>query len=329
MKLITAIACVAAVLASVDASLVLEDDFDWDSIPPSRDLAYHKCYEGFKCARLEVPLDWLDESDNRTAVIAIRTFPARVDDDSPLFGGSILSNPGGPGGSGVDFIGTAGQKLRKYIDIPGEKHYEMVSFDPRGIGRTTPSSDCFHHDVLSRDSWILEVRGNGPLAASRRAVTYGLGLVGALSKQCKQTEELWGDAMAYVNTPTVARDMVAIVDKIDELRKHGAAERRKQRGAQDEMPGHGELRRRSEDDEDDVPRLQYIGFSYGTILGNYFASLFPGRVGRMVLDGVADSDDYANGPVSVPTSTLPFFEASYPSPLRYHQSTLQTQPSGC
>ncbi|QPG95434.1 hypothetical protein C2857_000654 [Epichloe festucae Fl1] len=48
--------------------------------------------------------------------------------------------------------------------------------------------------------------------------------------------------------------------------------------------------------EKTTPRLQYLGFSYGTLLGTTFMSMFPGRVGRMVLDGVVDADDYATGP---------------------------------
>jgi pimeloyl-ACP methyl ester carboxylesterase len=78
--------------------------------------------------------------------------------------------------------------------------------------------------------------------------------------------------------------MVAMVDSIDELEKKEA--RRGQRM---------ELRK----GDQDVPRLQYYGFSYGTLLGNYFASLFPERIGRLVLDGVCNADDYATGAVRV------------------------------
>jgi pimeloyl-ACP methyl ester carboxylesterase len=38
-------------------------------------------------------------------------------------------------------------------------------------------------------------------------------------------------------------------------------------------------------------RLTYLGFSYGTYLGELYASLFPSKVGRLVLDGVVDPAD--------------------------------------
>ena len=50
-----------------------------------------------------------------------------------------------------------------------------------------------------------------------------------------------------------------------------------------------------DNEEDELPRILYWGLSYGTILGNTFASMFPGRVGRMILDGVADANDYMKG----------------------------------
>ena len=37
-----------------------------------------------------------------------------------------------------------------------------------------------------------------------------------------------------------------------------------------------------------------IGFSYGTALGDTFAAMFPDKVGRMVLDGNQDPNEYWN-----------------------------------
>src|SRR5690242_3386769 len=75
-------------------------DFDWTKLEPSEELRYVPCYDGFQCARLAVPLDWKEPSakDHAKAAIAILTLPATVDPSDPSFGGTIITNPGGPGG---------------------------------------------------------------------------------------------------------------------------------------------------------------------------------------------------------------------------------------
>ncbi|KAL6877159.1 TAP-like domain-containing protein [Trichoderma novae-zelandiae] len=289
-----------SMLATAGASAAAEPSFDWDSIRPSHDLEYHGCYGEYKCARLQVPLDWLNETDARVATVAMVKLPAVVPDDDPAFGGAIFTNPGGPGGSGVDFLLGMGRYLRYTADQPGRRHYEIISFDPRGIGRTTPASDCFDSNLLARDAFLLENRGNGALTNGDGAIAYSLAMMDAFGQRCQRA----GDAMAFVGTPNVARDMVEMVDKVDELRKREAAAR-KSKGAEADPEARAELKKRSaprrkpaelHDEPGHVPRLQYIGFSYGTVLGNYFASMFPGRVGRLVLDGVCNIDDYATGP---------------------------------
>ncbi|KAL6887786.1 TAP-like domain-containing protein [Trichoderma longibrachiatum] len=290
-----------SVLATAGASASAEPKFDWDTITPSDDLEYHDCYGEYKCARLQVPLNWLNETDPRVTTIAMIKLPAVVPDDDPAFGGAIFTNPGGPGGSGVDFLLVMGRYLRHTVDKPGRRHYEIISFDPRGIGRTTPKSDCFDNNLLARDAFLLENRGNGALTNGDGVIAYSLAIMDAFGQRCQQA----GDAMAFVGTPNVARDMVEMVDKVDELRKREEAAARERKGKGDDSDVRTELKKRSAprrkpaelgDEPGDVPRLQYIGFSYGTVLGNYFASMFPGRVGRLILDGVCNIQDYATGP---------------------------------
>ncbi|PPR04800.1 hypothetical protein CVT26_012973 [Gymnopilus dilepis] len=62
--------------------------------------------------------------------------------------------------------------------------------------------------------------------------------------------------LRHINTENTARDMLSIVE------------------------AHGR------------DKLQYWGFSYGTVLGASFAALFPDKIERMVIDGVADSENY-------------------------------------
>ncbi|KAL7815271.1 TAP-like domain-containing protein [Trichoderma gracile] len=271
-------------------------EFDWSSIVPSQQLEYHDCYGGLQCARLLVPLDWKTAGDNRTIAVAMAKLPAAVPADDATFGGSVFVNPGGPGASGINYLVKNGAALQRIlVDKPGVRHYELVSFDPRGVGRTNPVVDCFGNNDFARTAWILQDHAKGSLTSGEGAIINGLSLAKALSMRCEKEA---GEALAYVNTPSVARDMAEMVDKIAELRKREAApkvesnsnNKTEAKGNNDKKPRHG-----AEEADDPTPRLQYIGFSYGTVLGNTFASMFPGRVGRMVLDGVADATDYFEG----------------------------------
>jgi len=82
------------------------------------------------------------------------------------------------------------------------------------------------------------------------------------------------DIKRYMTTASVARDMLEIVERHAE-----------NVGRWRDKELFSELDRKK-------AKLQYFGFSYGTYLGATFASMFPDRVGRLVLDGVVNSDDY-------------------------------------
>ncbi|KAI2470107.1 TAP-like protein-domain-containing protein [Annulohypoxylon bovei var. microspora] len=259
--------------------------FDWATLKPSTSLEYTNCYNDFKCAKLSVPLDWLNNSTsvNGTSCvsIAIIALPATVDESDPSFGGTIITNPGGPGGSGVTFLLEAGKYMQTMAD--NTKHYEFLSFDPRGVALTEPKADCFNNE-FSRDYNTLELRAMGALDSSIDVVRRQASLYGAYGQLCASASEI----NAYMSTASVARDMVEIVDKIDELRnKNGTANTK--------LRSRGGPRRLSQREEKDVARIQYWGLSYGTILGNSFASMFPGRVGRMLLEAVVDAPNYMSG----------------------------------
>ncbi|OHE92579.1 hypothetical protein CORC01_12158 [Colletotrichum orchidophilum] len=254
-------------------------DFDWKTITPSRKLEYHPCYKDHQCARLTVPLDWLDETNEHTVALAIVKLPATVPDDDPAFGGTVFTNPGGPGGSGVSLLLRQGHAMRRQLS-GGNKKYEMLSWDPRGVQFTTPVADCYE-DELARDTDGIQRLAIGPLDASPDAFRRQWARVQGYGRLC--TEKLGnGSIIPYATTASVVRDMVEMVDKIDELRTEQAAASRPQQSL--------ELRKVK-----DVPRIQYWGFSYGSILGNTFASMYPGRVGRLIVDGIADANDYMAG----------------------------------
>ncbi|MGH3942974.1 MAG: alpha/beta fold hydrolase, partial [Pseudonocardiaceae bacterium] len=88
----------------------------------------------FECARLEVPLDY-DDPGGATAQVAMLRVPARGESI-----GSLLLNSGGPGGTGMNFAaGVAGNLAQS----PVTERFDLIGFDPRGVGATFPAIDCF------------------------------------------------------------------------------------------------------------------------------------------------------------------------------------------
>src|SRR5829696_3199073 len=91
--------------------------------------------EAFQCATAVVPLDH-DKPKGKQITLALARLPAS---DPSRKIGSLFLNPGGPGGSGVDFLFGAGPFL--YSDEVRAR-FDLVGFDPRGIIRSTPLR-CF------------------------------------------------------------------------------------------------------------------------------------------------------------------------------------------
>jgi len=205
-----------------------------DAAVYDQELDWTTCGE-FQCAEAQVPLSW-DDPDGPTITLALKRAKAQ---DRKNRVGSLLINPGGPGGSGVDlveyFTTIAGQDL---LDA-----YDVVGFDPRGVGQSTPVECGTPADVdafLITDEPTITIQED--LDAVREASA-------AFARLCHDTS---GDLMENVDTTSAARDM-------DVLRSILGDE-----------------------------SLHYLGFSYGTQLGATYAELFPGRVGRVVLDGAVD-----------------------------------------
>ncbi|UUN29047.1 alpha/beta hydrolase [Streptomyces sp. FIT100] len=83
---------------------------------------------GWTCAEVKVPLDY-EAPDGATLSLALIRRPAR-DQDRRL--GSLLFNFGGPGGSGVDGLPGFAPEYEKL-----NSRYDLVSFDPRGVARSS------------------------------------------------------------------------------------------------------------------------------------------------------------------------------------------------
>ncbi|MFI0466284.1 alpha/beta hydrolase [Saccharopolyspora sp. 5N102] len=88
----------------------------------------------YDCARVQVPLDYADPDGPRGEVALLRV-KARGEKI-----GSLLVNPGGPGGSGMNFVALLGPL---WAAGPVGERFDVIGFDPRGVGASTPRVDCY------------------------------------------------------------------------------------------------------------------------------------------------------------------------------------------
>jgi pimeloyl-ACP methyl ester carboxylesterase len=147
--------------------------------------------EAFQCATAVVPLDY-DKPKGRQITLALARLPAS-DPGRKL--GSLFLNPGGPGGSGVDFLFGAGPFL--YSDEVRAR-FDLVGFDPRGIIRSTPLRcyDTFDEAIADLAPFQFPV--------TRAEERVWIQSDRALARACAEHA---GRILDHMSTANVARDM--------------------------------------------------------------------------------------------------------------------------
>jgi len=105
-------------------------------------LDWSECYDYYDCAELRVPIDYDDLSVGTFRLSVLRA--SALDQKNRL--GSIVVNPGGPGGSGVDYAYNAELIFSPEIT----DRYDIVGFDPRGVAESEPIY-CFSDEELDEN----------------------------------------------------------------------------------------------------------------------------------------------------------------------------------
>lgn len=130
----------------------------------------------FDCTRVQVPLDHA-EPDGASGEVALLRLPATGDKI-----GSLLVNPGGPGGSGMVHVAAlaplfGGTELNERFDI--------IGFDPRGVGASTPRVECFtdaeRDENVPPGPYLFPVRDQEAAEAIAQRCIEGTGGVEALT----------------------------------------------------------------------------------------------------------------------------------------------------
>jgi len=185
----------------------------------------------FSCYMLTLPLDYDDPS---VGVTHVQLLKIHKDGTSPKKG-SLLINPGGPGGGGIDFA------LSIYIALAPEvlDNFDLIGWDPRGVGLSDP--------LVCEDG-----KDFGELLATSADVGTPAGFAQAKAvarKFADACKARYGSFLGYFNTVNTVHDMERIRQAVGD------------------------------------PKLNFLGFSYGTVLGSQYAHFYPDKVRVEVLDG--------------------------------------------
>jgi pimeloyl-ACP methyl ester carboxylesterase len=155
--------------------------------------------------------------------------------------GALVVNPGGPGGSGVQYALGA----RNEFPAALLARFDIVGFDPRGVGGSDPALRCMTGPQLDKYFATNDAPANAGQLAD---------VIAASKQYAARCEQNSGALLKYMATQNAARDMDVLRAALGQ------------------------------------PGLSYLGKSYGTYLGAWYAQLFPGRVRALVLDGAVDPD---------------------------------------
>ncbi|MFF0750574.1 alpha/beta hydrolase [Streptomyces sp. NPDC004267] len=223
-------------------------------------LTWRPCGD-FRCAALTVPMDYARPGDGRTFVLPVAKAATAAADQRI---GSLVYNPGGPGERGVQALkdGLA-DELGKGV----RERFDIVSFDPRGVGESKPALTCRTKDAddqtggtgstestdSTENTESTESTDEGsPAPLYPRSDAERAAVLAGARETAESCAKASGPLLRHVGTRDAARDLDVLRAALGER------------------------------------QLTYVGWSYGTSLGTSYAEQFPRRVRAMVLDGAVD-----------------------------------------
>jgi pimeloyl-ACP methyl ester carboxylesterase len=213
------------------------------AVAGTRSINWGRCPEadlrsaGARCGYLSVPLSYSDPSGPQIQLAVSRI---RHTSSAKHYQGVIITNPGGPGGAGLDLNTYLIPVLKQEGFKAAANDYDWIGFDPRGVGSSIPAISC-KPNILGPD------RPNYvPWTPS-------------LLDTWETRSENYASACADRNTEqTALLHNMTTVDNADDINSIRQAL--------------------------GVSQITYYGFSWGTDLGQTYATLYPQTLRRLILD---------------------------------------------
>ncbi|MFM9701731.1 alpha/beta hydrolase [Streptomyces galilaeus] len=158
---------------------------------PAAKPAWKKCattdHPTLQCASLKVPLDHANPG-GRQITLAL----SRVPHTAKTYQGPLLVNPGGPGGSGLTLAPFVASSLPKEVAA----QYDVIGFDPRGVGRSTPALNC-------RPDHFAPVRPDS-VPSTGEIERANLDRVRSFAENCGKK---YASVLPYIDTLSAVRDL--------------------------------------------------------------------------------------------------------------------------
>lgn len=140
---------------------------------------------GYECGSVEVPLDYT-KPGGRMIALAVKRRPAT---DTTTRIGSLFLNPGGPGSPGTQALET----IVKDLDPSVGRRFDIVSWDPRGVGGSAPLT-C---DLGALDFYQTDLSATAP----------GPDVDAAAKKWADTCNSTFRDELPHLGTQNVTRDL--------------------------------------------------------------------------------------------------------------------------
>ncbi|WP_229073522.1 alpha/beta hydrolase [Actinoplanes sp. DH11] len=190
---------------------------------------------GAQCGFLVVPMDYAKPNGTKIKLAVSRI---KHTSSADQYQGVMLTNPGGPGGSGLTLSVLGG-----YVPDNAGSYFDWIGFDPRGVGSSVPALTCDPDYAGYNRPFYVPV--------TRQLEKTWLAKAKGYAKAC---DKAGGPLLDHVKTTDTIADMESL---------------RKALGQK---------------------KINFYGFSYGTYLGQVYATLHPDKVRKFVFDGVVNPE---------------------------------------